>query len=484
MLKVHSSRRVAGLKPTDYDHEISLVNQDEDYDGAARSGIETPPEVDMERINTESQLLANAQQPGRQASPRRENGHNGDDDDENNDDTRVQGRPSAQNGRGSHRDLRPSIEVQTPTPTAEHPGPHVAPTKSHTQRERETAIDILYENQRGGFLCGRPLFSSAALGTLDPPAWTNGFHKPSPTSIATAQVPDPAWEWSWPEWHINMQEGVDEGGWEYSFAYSKKFSWHRARWYNSFVRRRAWTRKRVKKKDEEQSTDPHMLNGDYFNVRPASIIRSHHSQPSLANSRVPSRTSLSGASSAGEMEQVRPSIDDIETLLQTLRFARIDREKLEATGNYLENALDLSQLHEEMHEIMALFVFQASRRLLLGHLMKFYDDTKEALDTNEDDTDLREKEAALRAALKHADEEVRRLAYWSDVKEMAEGGESRGAVDEDKGWSDCWQGADQSGPAPPAKGHDADEDEDEDEEDRKGQGAKDKKDKGKATQSE
>lgn len=245
---------------------------------------------------------------------------------------------------------------------------------------------------------------------------------------------------------------MDEGGWEYSFAFSKKFSWHGARWYNSFVRRRAWTRKRAKKRAEDLIADPHMLNGDYFNVRPASVIRNPRSLPSLAISRVHSRTSLSDASSTEEMEQVKPKIENLETLLQTLRFGRIDREKLEATGNYLENAQDLSQLHEEMHEIMALFVFQASRRLLLGHLMSFYDDTKDALETNKDDAELREREASLRAALKHADEEVRRLAYWSDVKEMTEGGESRGAVAGDQGWhEDCWQGADQSGPAPPDK---------------------------------
>lgn len=265
-------------------------------------------------------------------------------------------------------------------------------------------------------------------------------------------MPDPAWEWVWSEWHVNQQEGVDEGGWEYSFAFSDKFSWHGARWYNSFVRRRAWTRKRAKKKLEDLSVDPHMLNGDYFNIRPASVTRNRLSQYSLASSRVPSRTSLSNASSAGEMEQVKPIIEDIETLMQTLRFARIDREKLEATGNYLENAMDLSQLDEEMHEVMALFVFQASRRVLLSHLMSSYDDTKKALEAKPDDPDLKEREAALKTALKHADEEVRRLAYWSDVKKMAEGGESRGAVDEEQGWSECWQGVDQSGPAPPSKG--------------------------------
>jgi hypothetical protein len=73
------------------------------------------------------------------------------------------------------------------------------------------------------------------------------------------------------------------------------------------------------------------------------------------------------------------------------------------------------------------------------------------LEKKEDDTELQERTAALKAALKHADEEVRKLAYWSDVKQMAENGESRGAVDGEKGWQNGWQGVDQSGPSVPNK---------------------------------
>lgn len=281
----------------------------------------------------------------------------------------------------------------------------------------------------------------------------NAYHKPSPTSIHTAQVPDPSWEWVWSEWHLNHQEGMDEGGWEYSFAFSKRFSWHKAGWFNSFVRRRAWTRKRAKKREEDVSADPHMLNSDYFTVRAASERGSRGRSHSLASSQVPTRASMNG--STMEMEQVRPDIENLETLMAILRHARIDREKLEATENYLEHAVDLSQLPEEMHELMTLFIFQASRRLLLSRLMAIYDETLKALkdkDEDEEDPELNERKKALKAALKHADEEVRKLAYWSDVKQMAEGGESRGAVDDSKGWRNGWQGVDKSGPEPPNKG--------------------------------
>lgn len=59
-----------------------------------------------------------------------------------------------------------------PTPVQFH-GDHsrVKPPKPRVE-ERETAIDILYENERGGFLCGVGLFSGAALGSLDPAPWS------------------------------------------------------------------------------------------------------------------------------------------------------------------------------------------------------------------------------------------------------------------------------------------------------------------------
>lgn len=364
------------------------------------------------------------------------------------------------NGRTMLRDRRSRFKVcqwslcatplltsaTEPTPQVFHgDAPDVVPRKPQIQRQ--TAIDILYENERGGFLCGRALFSSQALGSLDAAPWTNVYHKPSPTSIHNAQVPDPSWEWAWSDWHINQQEGMDEDGWEYSFAFSSKFSWHGPRWYHSFVRRRAWTRKRIRKWPDDISADPHMLNTDYFNVRPASD-RVRNSQS--LSSRVPSRASMTQMSSV-EVDGEKPDIEDLETLLDVLRFSRIDRERLEAMKNYLTNAMDLERLAEEMHEILSLFVFQASIRHLLSYLTQVLDETTAELDKT-DTAHLRDRRDALRAAIKHADEEVRRLAYWSDVKQMAHRGASKGAVDGDKGWDEDWQGLDDSGPRQPNNG--------------------------------
>ena len=354
--------------------------------------------------------------------------------------------------------MKSVAETNAPEPTplgdTEHPRSESQATQHRgTTKLPESAVDILYENQRGGFLCGIPLFSSKALGNLDPPPWTNFAHNASPTDIHTAQVPDPSWEWAWPEWRINHDDDADEDGWEYSFAFWKKFSWHRARWWNSFVRRRAWIRKRVKKNGGYLAQDPHMLNPEYFSVRASAEIARDRS-PSRASSVGGSRRSMS----TGNMESVgQLVIEHTDELLRVLRMSRIDREKIEAVDNYLENAQeDLGGLQEIMHDIMSLFVFQASRRVLLTRLTEVYDDMaaqqKKGTGTS---PDLERRVQNLAAAVKHADEEVRRLEYWSDVKGMTEEGDSKGAVDQKQGWDPTWRGVDKSGPSAPPAGQQA-----------------------------
>ncbi|KAF5026318.1 hypothetical protein F66182_1582 [Fusarium sp. NRRL 66182] len=441
MLRVKSSRRPAGLKPTDYDHEIALV----DHDSAATPTRSITPEPNsIARFSTTSRLLGLEEEEEQDYNYA---GQNGDqlnrqnkkpddaqgathDDSHTEDGNETQPSSSCVENRQDlpHPMTRPSIEVQEPTPEAFHGDhPQVIPKKPHI--ERETVIDILYENERGGFLCGIALFSSQALGGLDPPAW------------------NPTWEWAWPEWRINHQEGVDENGWEYSFYFSKKFSWHKGKWWNSFVRRRAWTRKRIRKRPEDVSADPHMLNTDYFTVRPASH-KSHKSHASITSSRL-SRSSMSQMS-AVDADEKPLEIDNVQDLMRALRQARIDREKLDAVNSYMEHATDLEKLQHEMHEIMSLFVFQASRRILLSRLMQIHDETSaQVKQTNT--SDLRQRNQALKDAVYHADEEVRKLAYWSDVKQMTENGEAKDAVNEDKGWDESWEGVDQSGGAHPLR---------------------------------
>lgn len=445
-MKLRSSRRAAGLKPDDFDHEISLVDND---------GTISPHNghhyAQTERVTTNSNLLTPS--PSTRRSSRAQTSGNGSNASSrrpspNGSRTVILEHPEEQENQRTVRPSpsQPSIEVQGATPMPEL-GQYSTSRKKVDNRE--TAIDILYENERGGFLCGAALFSSKALGSLDPPPWTNEFHKPSLTDIHTAVVPDPTWEWAWPEWRVNHQEGVDEFGWEYSFAFSGAFSWHGAKWWNSFVRRRAWIRRRVKKRCDHKPDEPHLLTTDYFSVRPASD-RTRAATGSLA-SRVPSRASTGHASTVDFIEE-EPDIYDIEVLLRKLRFSRIDREKREAVENYLEHAQDLPLMQKHMHEIMGLFIFQASRRLLLCHLVtKFKEATRDA--EMEPTPAMQNRKDALNAALRHADEEVRKLAYWSDVKHMVASGETKLSLEDDRHqFYETFEGIDQSGPAPPNGG--------------------------------
>ena len=198
-----------------------------------------------------------------------------------------------------------------------------------------------------------------------------------------------------------------------------------------------------------------MLRTDYFNVQPAasrarssSVASARHSVNSRASMSQVSR--MSAASGVPDLKTIE--IEDGPTLISILRLSRIDREKIEAVDNFLHHASDHSYLQENMHEIMTLFVFQASRRLLLTRLIQTYDETTEKLEKDGDDETLRNKNKDLEGAVKNADEEVRKLAYWSDVKRMAESGETHGAAETGKGWGQAWQGVDQSGPAEPNNG--------------------------------
>ncbi|OBT52036.1 hypothetical protein VE04_08185 [Pseudogymnoascus sp. 24MN13] len=230
----------------------------------------------------------------------------------------------------------------------------------------ESAIDVLYENERGGFLCGHPLFSFRALGMFDAAPWTNIAFKPSATNIKNAQVPDPGWTWAWADWVINRDpdnEILDDAGWESNLMFSKRCSWHGPTWYNSFVRRRAWLRKRVRVHDEPHTEDPHRLTAEYFAVHPDRL-----SSASASVSRRSSRRDMV----RGEAEEIK----DIEQVLAALKACRIDREKSEVVEAFVKGGkADLKDLAERMHDVMGMFIFQASRRTLLAHLTTALDET-------------------------------------------------------------------------------------------------------------
>jgi len=210
-------------------------------------------------------------------------------------------------------------------------------------KDGDAAIDILYENQRGSFVFGRPLFSSRSLLNFDPSAWTTSRGEPSPVDVTNAQLPDPSWEWSWTTWYVDMSQDVDEQGWEYSFMFQRRFPWHGTHpWGYSWVRRRRWIRKRVRKhrhladgrvEGGQAMKDAHKLNADYFTIHAS------------AGGRSPSITSAPSTVRASSMDLqtlVRTNdedygdIDDLPTLIQRLKKSEVDREKMNMVLKYIE----------------------------------------------------------------------------------------------------------------------------------------------------
>ncbi|PYH89442.1 hypothetical protein BO71DRAFT_434783 [Aspergillus ellipticus CBS 707.79] len=241
-----------------------------------------------------------------------------------------------------------------------------------------TELDILYENQRGWFFFGIPLYSHSSLLNFDPTAWITADGRDSPVNITNAQLPDPSWEWVWKNWYVDMSGDMDDQGWQYSFSFGSS-AWHGSHpWFHSFVRRRRWVRLRVKRVVERSRGRTglemaHMLNEDYFTIHSGRNKRRAESEAGL--SRVNTfgySVSLSRATTkAGEEEEipVEEEIADIPALMHALRVAIVDREKVDALHRFMEEGGDeLFYLDGQIPEIMSMFVFQASRWQFLTHL--------------------------------------------------------------------------------------------------------------------
>lgn len=56
----------------------------------------------------------------------------------------------------------------------------------------------------------------------------------------------------------------------------------------------------------------------------------------------------------------------------------------------------------------------------------------------------------LLKAVEAADEQCKKLEYWSDIRKLAEDGSAGNATDPESGWDDKWQGLDGSGAGQPS----------------------------------
>ena len=291
--------------------------------------------------------------------------------------------------------------------------------------ENDTFIEILYENQRGSFFCGIPLYSGNSLLNFDPSPWQTSTFRDSPVNITNAQVPDPSWAWAWRTWYVDMSYDVDEEGWQYSFSFSHGYAWHGTHpWFHSFVRRRRWLRKRVRIHSLKTGRklgnmkDAHLLNADYFTIH-ASRERDR-SRGSSADRSATNRTSMiESYQSESEGEEDIGDVSDILKLMIVLRKARVDREKISAVGAFLVQAGDdLIYLGDNMAEIMNLLIYHTSRLQLQSNLYQSLESAKDRQKNDKSgagETDEKEREhlakrisnltKAVRSANEHVDDD-------------------------------------------------------------------------------
>jgi hypothetical protein len=217
----------------------------------------------------------------------------------------------------------------TPASLAE---PSQPPSNAH--------IDVLFENQRGWFVFGIPLFSSKALWNfkIDPAPWVDSKLNPSAVNITNAQVPDPSWAWDWKSWYVDMSLDVDEEGWQYSLLF-KGSPWHGNHpWFHSFVRRRCWLRKRVKQRlpPKSKETARERMFGETFSIG-----------TTLARFGTTGTLSVQESSTNSLVEEVK----DIATLMTKLKKAAIDREKIIFINKFIDDGgEELHYLAEQVWE--------------------------------------------------------------------------------------------------------------------------------------
>lgn len=302
--------------------------------------------------------------------------------------------------------------------------PETGKRPKQMHKERPSEIDILYENQRGLFFFGIPLYAHSSLLNFDPAPWITKEFKDSAVNITNAQVPDPSWDWAWKSWYVDMSYDVDEEGWQYSFSFGKRWAWHGTHpWFHSYVRRRRWLRKRVKKHNvRKRGTDgsmsaAHLLTSDYFTIHTKRDLSPTSPMASTA------RTSYLSQRTA-ELKEPPEEIQNVLDLLRTLKLATIDREKIDAVNRFVEKGSEeLAYLEDKIPEITAFLVFQTSRRQLLELLEHAADDAQKRRD--EHDADIRPEDQAeqrridhLRNAARAAEGQIRGLEYWSDRKHV------------------------------------------------------------------
>ncbi|KAJ5924853.1 hypothetical protein N7466_009040 [Penicillium verhagenii] len=283
-----------------------------------------------------------------------------------------------------------------------------------------TELDILYENQRGWFFFGIPLYSHSSLLNFDPSAWMTQDKRASPVNITNAQVPDPSWEWAWRTWYVDMSGDVDEQGWQYSLSFGSS-QWHGTHpWFHSYVRRRRWIRLRQKiperrYRGRSEFEKAHMLTEDYFTIH-SSKVRSR--EQSLARFSTVESGYLSRVNTTLDEEEHIDEIGDIPSLMYALKLASIDRERIDVLKRFVEQGgEELYYLNDKVPEIMPMFLFQASRWQFVTYILGVIHQLSKPADPSEqrDADKIQRKKENLIRVVESAKQHVTGPEVFTDI---------------------------------------------------------------------
>jgi len=320
--------------------------------------------------------------------------------------------------------------------------------------EGDYVVEILYENQRGSWLFGVPYYSSASLLNFDHTAWTDPTGRPSPVDVTNAQLPDPSWQWTWPRWYVDMSLDVDEQGWQYSFMFHNRFTWHGVHpWFHSFVRRRRWIRKRVRTAAMTKAVLENVAPGSRT-TKATTTSRLGAEYFSVGNGNAGIASGSASASTSQVLGAAHESHDagevlSVQDLLQRLKKTTLDREKIALVLRYVDGAgEDLHHLADETAHIMSMLMFQHSRRTLLARLVQKLDERLtgtgseagtapkdkakmvEPPTAEHDDVDVEKRKTEyLKNVVVVLDGEIRKMEYWSDLVEIAKEGKGLGTAE-------------------------------------------------------
>ena len=417
-----------------YDHDISLIDTTEPQSDLSLTETQTPGPSWRDLARNPTKESVRQQLARRKYAKWRQDSYTGKSTDPLQEDQDAPKRPAISRNN--------STEILGNLPIREHDVADFAQDPGVTEEERQHGhdktrrgpkkkkeqdyeIDVLYENQRGAWFCGIPLFSHSSLLNFDPSAWVSKDLTDSAVNITNAQLPDPSWIWAWKSWYVDMSYDVDEEGWQYSFSFSKQFVWHGSHpWFHSFVRRRRWLRKRVKREMPGQEkawtmAAGHKLNTDYFTIH-SKRERSPASQANDDAMKTARPDSYISVNSKRDLLDPPEDMKSVPNLLKALRLDSVDRAKIEHVKQFVQEGGDeLAYLKDHIPVIMSFLVFQNSRRQLLGFLKQTADDAQAHRDEHAADDKAEGKAESRRidsllGAIASTEKEIGGLDYWSD----------------------------------------------------------------------